>query len=178
MLQLDHYLLAEQQEIITPRMSMRDQLLDQPPQLLNGVQPGRISGQGDELEPWVLRQRLSDRGMEMHGPIVDDQVDLLGVWLVLSGAQPTLSQPGSRHFAVLPRLHLTSHGIEKPHHPHERIASVTVGKLWLRSPHRSPQPSLAGLTIKTDFIAKEHYDLGGMVPRFLEGLLQAPLFPP
>src|SRR4030042_4762204 len=157
-------------------MSMGHSLPNETPELLDGVEPGGVGRQVNEFQAGVLRQSFQSFGVEMDRPIIDDQVDSLGLGIALSGATPALSQARRRHPVEAPCLHSTIHRIQKAYDSHQGVGTVAVAQPGLATAHARPQPSLAGLTVEAGLITKQQDYLSWTRAGFPKGLLQAPFF--
>src|SRR6266566_5160144 len=76
--------IAKSGGIQSKRMLLHKLAIELEPEFLDGIGPGRIGGQGQQADLTVDgRQMLLDIGMKMHGPVIQGDVDHVGLRIVL-----------------------------------------------------------------------------------------------
>lgn len=114
--------------------------------------------------------------MKMIGPVIPHNVDFAGIGIASGHSCQAFPNPGHGHTVEIPGQDFTFNRIQEAYYPHASIGAMTIPHLGLATPHKGPQPSLAGLPVESGLIFKQQYYLSRAISGFLEGLLQSPLF--
>jgi hypothetical protein len=166
-------------EIVGPGVEMQDLLLEEAPELLDRVEPGRIGGQAHQLNgemqppraprggvghargadpgpgPRLGLQRGEHIGQEVDRPVVQDEVQALGGRILAAELLIERDEPPDPDAAGLQHADLPGEGIERPDHAGGRIAAVAAPRERLRRPRGPIGGGEGGLPIVGQLVAIE-----------------------
>ena len=76
-------LLAQLRPVVSKAMCVEYVAAQPPPELLEGIGPGRVGWQPDGLDPGQLAEHRQHVGMVVGRPVVLHDVDAPGIWIDL-----------------------------------------------------------------------------------------------
>ncbi len=111
----------------------------------------------------LRRQRCQHIGMEVNGPVINDDIDRLGVGIGGDEFVPKAGEASDGRGAALAIVDLPGHGIQGPKNATICICAMGAIGQWLGWPLRLIMGRHGGLAIKGQFIQIEQHRAGGVI---------------